>query len=122
VNYAKIAERYGVTIEEAAKLRAHIDSKNFLDWSEASYAEIDEAMHHAGCAVLGKALTNPEGRANRNEGMKQFRAKLLTTHQKLLAGGDANVKRKDATGQAAREYHTSAVASLKSAQEKFGEV
>lgn len=121
MNYERIAERYGVTIEDAAKLRAHIDSKNFLDWSEASYAEIDEAMHHAGCAVLGKALANPEGREARRAGMAGFRAKLLKAHKGALAGADANVKREDATGEAARDYHSSAVATIEAAQRKFGE-
>jgi hypothetical protein len=121
MNYAKIAERYGVTLEEAEQLRSHIDSKNFLDWSQASYAEIDRAMHHAGCAVLGRAVCNREEAARRGAGMAGFRAKLAKAHKEMLAGGDPNTKRSDATGEAARKYHASVVETIERAQKKFGE-
>jgi hypothetical protein len=122
MNFQRIADRYGVTLAEAELLRAHIDSKNFLDWSQASYAEVDAAMHHAGCAVLGKALTNPAGREKRRAGMAAFRGKMLASHKAMLAGGNANVGRNGDVGRAAREYHASAVATIERAQKQLGEV
>jgi hypothetical protein len=64
----------------------------------------------------------PDTPEKRKAGMAAFRAKMLKTHESLLAGDDANTKRKDATGDAARAFHGDMIDTIKSAQKKFGEV
>lgn len=58
----------------------------------------------------------------RRAGMAAFRAKLLKSHEAMLAGGDPNVLKRGKVGDAARRYHADMIESIKSAQKRLGEV
>ncbi len=64
----------------------------------------------------------PDTAAKRKSGMAAFRATMLKTHEALLAGGDANTKRKCAVGEAARAFHADMIATIKAAQVRLGEI
>lgn len=64
----------------------------------------------------------PDTPEKRRAGMAHFRAKLLKSHEAMLAGGDPNTLKRGKIGDAARAYHRAAIASIKAAQARFGEV
>lgn len=63
----------------------------------------------------------PDTPEKRRAGMAAFRAKLLKSHEAMLAGGDPNTKKRGKVGDAARGYHSACIESIKRAQKKFGE-
>jgi len=64
----------------------------------------------------------PDTAEKRKSGMAAFRAQALKTHEALLAGGDANTKLQNATGEAARAFHADMIATIKAAQKRFNEI
>lgn len=121
MNLERIAERYGVTLQQAQALREYVDEQVDIDWSEASWAQIDDAMHRASCALFNRAARNQEQRAASREGMKNFRARLLESHKRALAGQNPDVLRRDDTGRAAREFHAHYIEGIEKAQRRLGE-
>lgn len=122
MNFEKIAERYGVTLQQAQALRQYVDEQVGIDWSEASYAEIDSAIHKASCALFNCAARTQEQRAANRAGMTALRAKLVKAHTAALNGLNPDVKRKDEVGTAARRYHKNYIADVQAAQRKLGEI
>lgn len=63
----------------------------------------------------------PDTTEKRKAGMAAFRAKMLKSHEAMLAGGDPNTVKRGKVGEAARRYHADMIESIKAAQKRLGE-